>query len=80
MTGEMDLAGSSQVYQEFKRDKSALQKPRCDIGQTTNVYDNVMIVRDNLGMSGDVEYASSQDYKVHSLNREKTAIQKPRYG
>ena len=77
MTGKMDLTGSSQVYQDFKREKSALQKPRQD--NFSNVVHHLCNVRDNLGMSGDVEYTSTQDFKVHNLNREKTALQKPRY-
>ena len=78
MSGDMDLTGSRQAYQEFKRDKSALQKPRCGICHLKHVTINVVNTRDNLGMSGDVEYNSSQDYKPPSV-RERTASTKPRY-
>ena len=78
MSGDMDLTGSRQAYQEFKRDKSALQKPRCDICNLKHATINVVNARDNLGMSGDVEYKSSQDYKPPSLIV-RTASTQPRY-
>ena len=39
---------------------------------------NESYFRDNLGMSGDVEYVSSQDYKAHNISRDTTASSRPR--